>query len=47
MTCPYCKGIGWLLYEEDAPSPPYKQGSKLEFAKECVCQYPQHRTEQR
>ena len=37
MTCPVCKGTGWFLYKEDAPSPPYKQGSKLEFAKGCAC----------
>lgn len=37
MTCQYCKGTGWLVYKEDAPSPPYKQGMKLEFAKGCVC----------
>ena len=38
MTCKYCKGTGWFLYKEDAPSPPYKQGTQLEFAKGCGCE---------
>lgn len=38
MICPYCKGVGWFLYKEAAPSPPYKQGMELDFAKRCVCQ---------
>lgn len=37
MTCKYCNGIGWFLHKEDAPSPPYKANTKLEFAKECAC----------
>lgn len=37
MVCKYCNGTKWLLYIQDAPSPPYKVGSKLEFAKRCVC----------
>jgi hypothetical protein len=39
MSCEYCHGVGWLLYKEEAPSPPYKQGQELEFAKRCVCSY--------
>jgi hypothetical protein len=39
MSCQYCKGTGWILYKEEAPSPPYKQGQELEFAKGCVCSY--------
>ena len=38
MTCKFCKDTGWYLYKEKAPSPPYNQGSQLEFAKRCVCQ---------
>jgi hypothetical protein len=38
MSCPACKGIGFVLYKEPAPSPPYKQDTELEFAKRCVCQ---------
>jgi hypothetical protein len=37
MICEYCKDTGWFLYKEDAPSPPYKEGSQLEFAKGCAC----------
>lgn len=37
MSCEYCHGVGWLLYKEEAPSPPYNQGMELEFAKRCVC----------
>ena len=39
MTCQYCHGVGWLLYKEEAPSPPYNQGTELEYAKRCVCFY--------
>jgi hypothetical protein len=39
MSCQYCKGTGWFLYKEDAPSPPYREGEKLEFAKRCVCSH--------
>lgn len=39
MTCEYCKGTGLFLYKEDAPCPPYIQGTQLEFAKRCVCQH--------
>ena len=37
MSCQYCKGTGWILYKVDAPSPPYRENHKLEYAKECVC----------
>jgi hypothetical protein len=37
MMCPKCKGTGWLLYQKDAPSPPYKEGKKLEFGVRCDC----------
>ena len=37
MICEHCDGVGWLLYKEEAPCPPYKQGMELEYAKRCVC----------
>jgi hypothetical protein len=37
MSCQFCQGLGVVLYKEDAPSPPYKQGSQLEYAMRCVC----------
>lgn len=37
MKCPDCEGKGWLLYEKDAPSPPYKKGQKLSFGVRCEC----------
>lgn len=46
MICAYCKGTGWFLYNELAPSPPYKQGQQLEFAKRCVCQHDSQRPTQ-
>lgn len=35
MTCPKCNDLKWLLYQKDAPSPPYKEGHKLDFAVRC------------
>ena len=46
MTCKYCKDTGWYLYKENAPSPPYNQGSQLEFTKRCVCQNEYQRPKQ-
>jgi hypothetical protein len=46
MSCEYCHGTGWLLYKEDAPSPPYREGEKLEYAKGCVCSYESKRPNQ-
>jgi hypothetical protein len=35
MTCEKCKGTSWLMYVKDAPSPPYKEGSKLDYGVRC------------
>ena len=40
MACNHCNGTGWILYKDKAPSPPYKEGSELEYARECVCREP-------
>lgn len=37
MACLKCNGTGWILYQKDAPSPPYKEGKKLEFGARCDC----------
>lgn len=46
MSCEYCHGVGWLLYKEEAPSPPYNQGTELEYAKRCVCAHESKRHNQ-
>src|SRR6476646_5231124 len=30
MTCPKCKERGWLLYQKDEPSPPYKNEHNID-----------------
>lgn len=42
MKCKICKDIGWILYKKDAPSPPYKEGTKLEYAQQCACVLQNH-----
>lgn len=37
MDCPKCKGAKWLLYDKDAPSPPYKENQKLTYGLLCEC----------
>ena len=37
MICRKCFNTGWILYKKDAPSPPYKEGSKIEYARDCDC----------
>jgi hypothetical protein len=37
MKCHKCKGTGWILYQKEAPSPPYKQGNYLEYGARCDC----------
>lgn len=37
MICPNCKGIGWILFFKDAPSPPYLPDKKLEYGVKCDC----------
>lgn len=37
MICPKCKGSGWLLYQKEAPSPPYKEGKFLDYGARCEC----------
>lgn len=39
MTCQYCKGTGWMLYKDAAPSPPYPPNTKLEYGQRCVCEH--------
>lgn len=43
MVCRKCNGTGWYLYKLDAPSPPYKKGSKIEYARTCECVHQQFR----
>jgi hypothetical protein len=33
--CGRCDGTSWILYFKDAPSPPYKEGCKLEYGVRC------------
>jgi len=35
MTCKKCGGMKWLLYQIDAPSPPYKENQKLDYGVRC------------
>lgn len=45
MTCPKCNGKFWLLYQKEAPSPPYKQGTMLDYGVRCdLCYEPSGRT---
>lgn len=46
MTCPKCNGTFYLLYTKDAPSPPYKQGVKLDYATRCDACYEPKKTNQ-
>jgi hypothetical protein len=39
MMCLKCEDKGWLLYQKDAPSPPYKQGMKLDYGVRCDACY--------
>lgn len=34
-NCQRCSGTTWILYVKDAPSPPYREGMKLEFGARC------------
>ncbi len=36
-NCPKCKDTGWILYQKEAPSPPYKQGEVLDYGIRCDC----------
>lgn len=35
--CPTCNGTGMLFFTKDAPSPPYKEGMKLDYMVFCKC----------
>lgn len=37
MRCHKCKGTGWILYQKEAPSPPYKKGQFHEYGARCDC----------
>jgi hypothetical protein len=37
MKCQNCNDTGLVIYEEKAPSPPYKEGTTLEYGKRCEC----------
>lgn len=37
MNCNNCKDTGWILYQKEAPSPPYKQGQFFEYGARCNC----------
>jgi hypothetical protein len=39
MTCPKCEGKYWLLYQKPAPSPPYKEGTFLDYGVRCDACY--------
>lgn len=33
--CTHCSDTGWLLYQKQAPNPPYKEGIKLDYGVYC------------
>jgi hypothetical protein len=35
MRCRKCDGLSWILYQIDAPSPPYKENQKLDYGVRC------------
>jgi hypothetical protein len=44
--CGRCDGTSWILYFKDAPSPPYKEGCKLEYGVRCPdCHEPKRNRE--
>jgi hypothetical protein len=45
-NCQKCDGTTWILYYNDAPSPPYKKGTLLEFGARCPdCHEPKRHTQ--
>jgi hypothetical protein len=36
-NCLKCNGKGLLFFQKDAPCPPYKEGSKLDYVRFCDC----------
>jgi hypothetical protein len=46
MICKRCNGVGLILYQKDAPSPPYKEGMKLDYGVRCPDCYEHQRPTQ-
>jgi hypothetical protein len=37
FKCEKCQDVGMVIFEKEAPSPPYKKGSTLTHGVPCTC----------
>lgn len=33
--CDFCKDTGWITFKREAPSPPYKEGTLIDYGINC------------